>query len=506
MAEARMGGFVKFWAFYALLALGLPVAVALGDLVTGLVQVGPFLATFRAPPLLFLLGSGLLMGLGQAFLLGRLVATRDLVPLLVSRYSLLVWGPLNAVVFSLLFHGGSSFVKDLTGQVITSMYAGAVGLFFAILVVVASSDEVEPRLAERGSAAIGLGSKIFVSVTLAILAFLVGSIGVTLYPIYRGASIADAVSSVLLIAFPFLLMSIVLVYFLGRSISLSVGGEPPLIADLADAIAGGNLAVPASEGGKARGIYRAVMGMASKLRDVVSEIQESSSIVLAGSEEIARSAIELSTGATRQAASMEEVSSSMEEMVANIRQNTENAGLTDHMARKAATDAITGGQRVGEAVAAVREITKRIGVIEEIARQTNLLALNAAIEAARAGEAGKGFAVVASEVRKLAERSQGAAAEIGTLSDQTVKAAEVAKSLIDLIVPDIQKTAVLVQEIASASREQGSGAEQINKALLQLDAVIQKSAATSEELSAAASALSERAEGMRDGVSYFSLR
>ena len=146
----------------------------------------------------------------------------------------------------------------------------------------------------------------------------------------------------------------------------------------------------------------------------------------------------MSQGATEQASSMEEVSSSMEEMAANIKQNTDNAFQTDSIAQKAAKDAVDGGQRVAEAVSAVKEIASRIVIIEEIARQTNLLALNAAIEAARAGEAGKGFAVVASEVRKLAERSQTAASEINDISLRTVRSAEDASVIIDALVPRYQ--------------------------------------------------------------------
>jgi methyl-accepting chemotaxis protein len=193
----------------------------------------------------------------------------------------------------------------------------------------------------------------------------------------------------------------------------------------------------------------------------------------------------------------------MEQMGANIKQNNDNALQTEKIALKAAEDAQEGGKAVTETVAAMKEIAGKISIIEEIARQTNLLALNAAIEAARAGEHGKGFAVVASEVRKLAERSQKAAGEISQLSASSVGIAEKAGQLLVRIVPDIQKTAELVQEISAASGEQTSGAEQINKAITQLDQVIQENAAGAEELSSTAEELNSQAEQLQTAMSFF---
>jgi methyl-accepting chemotaxis protein len=211
----------------------------------------------------------------------------------------------------------------------------------------------------------------------------------------------------------------------------------------------------------------------------------------------------MSQGATEQASSAEEVSSSMEEMSSNIRQNADNALQTEKIAKKASSDAEEGGRAVEETVTAMKEIAVKTGIIEEIARQTNLLALNAAIEAARAGEHGKGFAVVASEVRKLAERSQKAAAEIKELSGTSVIIAEKAGEMLGRIVPDIQKTAELVAEISAASSEQNSGAEQINKAILQLDEVIQQNASSSEEMSSMAEELSSQAEQLSESIAFF---
>ena len=243
--------------------------------------------------------------------------------------------------------------------------------------------------------------------------------------------------------------------------------------------------------------------MVGKLREVVAEVQSASENVASGSEELSASAQSMSQGATEQAASVEEISSSMEQMSSNIKQNAENAQQTQSIAVKAAQDAREGGEAVVSAVAAMKNIAEKISIIEEIARQTNLLALNAAIEAARAGEHGKGFAVVAAEVRKLAERSGSAAAEISDLSSSSVQVAERAGGMLTKMVPDIQRTADLVQEIAAASQEQNSGAEQINKAIQQLDQVVQQNASASEEMASTSEELSSQAEQLQSTMAFF---
>jgi methyl-accepting chemotaxis protein len=245
--------------------------------------------------------------------------------------------------------------------------------------------------------------------------------------------------------------------------------------------------------------------MVLKLREIVSEVQSASDNVASGSEELSASSENLSQGATEQAAGVEEVSSSMEEMTSNIRQSADNAQQTEKIALRAATDAEKGGEAVSNTVGAMKEIAEKILIIEEIARQTNLLALNAAIEAARAGEHGKGFAVVAAEVRKLAERSGAAAGEISELSANSVQVAEEAGEMLKKIVPDIRKTAELVQEIAAASNEQNSGAEQINKAVQQLDQVIQQNASASEEMASTSEELSSQAEQLRQTMGFFKI-
>jgi len=253
-------------------------------------------------------------------------------------------------------------------------------------------------------------------------------------------------------------------------------------------------------------ILTALNTMSDKLTEVVGQVIDGSSHVSSGSEELSGTSQALSQGATQQASALEEVSSSMEEMAANIRANAENSQTTEGIATKAAGNAQTGGTAVAETVTAMQEIAEKISIIEEIARQTNLLALNAAIEAARAGEHGKGFAVVAAEVRKLAERSGTAAAEISELSSSSVEVAIKAGGLLNEMVPDIQKTAELIQEITQASNEQNSGAEQINAALQQLDHVVQQNAAASEEMASTSTDLAQQAHGLQQIISFFKVR
>ena len=275
------------------------------------------------------------------------------------------------------------------------------------------------------------------------------------------------------------------------------------ITNAAKEVAGGNLTVAISERSPNDELMRSLSNMVTRLSEVVSDVKAASDNVAAGSQQMSASAEAMSQGATEQASSAEEASSSMEEMSANIRQNADNAIQTEKIAVKSAADAQEGGKAVTQTVAAMKEIAGKISIIEEIARQTNLLALNAAIEAARAGEHGKGFAVVASEVRKLAERSQKAAAEISELSSSSVEVAETAGQKLSAMLPDIQRTAGLVQEISAASREQDTGADQINRAIQQLDQVIQQNASAAEEMSSTAEELASQSEQLQDTIGFF---
>ncbi|MDT8441447.1 MAG: HAMP domain-containing methyl-accepting chemotaxis protein [Desulfuromonadales bacterium] len=277
------------------------------------------------------------------------------------------------------------------------------------------------------------------------------------------------------------------------------------VADVAGEIARGNLEVRFSQRSDKDVLIQGLDNMVNKLKEVINNVRQAIENVSSGAQAMSASSEEMSQGASEQAAAAEEASSSIEQMTANIRQNSDNASQTEKIAIQAAGDAGEGGGAVAATVGAMQEIANKIMIIEEIARQTNLLALNAAIEAARAGEHGKGFAVVAAEVRKLAERSQKAAGEINELSSSSVQVAEKAGKLLESLVPNIQRTAELVQEISAASREQDAGAEQINKSIQQLDAVIQQNASASEEMASTAEELSSQSEQLAEMIAFFNI-
>ncbi|NKK89503.1 HAMP domain-containing protein [Rhizobium leguminosarum bv. viciae] len=274
-------------------------------------------------------------------------------------------------------------------------------------------------------------------------------------------------------------------------------------AEIANQIANGDLTVSPKPLSEKDTLGIALERMVERLRGVVSDAAAAAENVSAGSQELSSSSEQVSQGATEQAASAEEASASMEEMAANVKQNADNAAQTEKIARQSAKDAEASGDAVTRAVQAMRTIAEKIGIVQEIARQTDLLALNAAVEAARAGEHGKGFAVVASEVRKLAERSQSAAAEISSMSGDTVKAAQEAGDMLGRLVPDIRKTAELVSEISAACREQDVGASQINEAIQQLDKVTQQNAGASEQMSATSEELATQAEELQASIAFF---
>ena len=311
---------------------------------------------------------------------------------------------------------------------------------------------------------------------------------------------STVVVSVLIVA---LILGILLAWFITRMITR------PIIkgVSFADAIANGDLSqqLDINQKDEIGQLANALNSMVNKLKEVVTNVQSAADNVASGSQQLSASSEEMSQGSTEQAAAAEEASSSMEQMAANIRQNADNALQTEKIAVKSAENARTGGESVAKTVSAMKNIADKISIIEEIARQTNLLALNAAIEAARAGEHGKGFAVVAAEVRKLAERSQSAAAEISELSGSSVEVAEQAGRMLEQMVPDIQRTAELVQEISAASKEQDTGAEQVNQAIQQLDQVIQQNASASEEMASTSEELSSQAEQLQDTIRFFKI-
>ncbi|QWR77866.1 methyl-accepting chemotaxis protein [Candidatus Magnetomonas plexicatena] len=296
-------------------------------------------------------------------------------------------------------------------------------------------------------------------------------------------------------------LSILFAYMIMRGVLQQIGGEPAIVSGITKQVASGDLTIDTTK--HCTGLYRAVLDMTENLKKIVIDVKDISDEVGGGSRQLSDTAAKTSEGAAEQASSVEETSASVEQMAASIKKNAENAVETEKIAISIAKDAIEAGEAVMQSVESMKSIAERVIVIDDIARQTNLLALNAAIEAARAGEYGKGFAVVASEVRKLAERSQAAAGQINTISASSIQIAEKTGTLLKALVPDIQKTAELVQEITASSRELDIGADQINKAISQLDQVIQQNASMSEELSATAEDLSSQAVQLQDSMAFF---
>ncbi len=273
------------------------------------------------------------------------------------------------------------------------------------------------------------------------------------------------------------------------------------------ALSGGDLTQKITDdyAGDFQVLQNAVNDSMDKLAQIIEQVRGAADALTNAAGQVSATAQSLSQSSSEQAASVEETSASIEQMSASINQNSENAKITDAMASKSSAEAGEGGEAVRSTVEAMKNIAGKIGIIDDIAYQTNLLALNAAIEAARAGEHGKGFAVVAAEVRKLAERSQVAAQEIGELAGNSVHLAERAGKLLDEMVPSINKTSDLVQEIASASQEQTAGVGQINNAMGQLNKATQQNASASEELAATAEELGGQAGQLQELMGFFNL-
>lgn len=299
------------------------------------------------------------------------------------------------------------------------------------------------------------------------------------------------------------IISLIIILIVTSRVMRQIGGEPDEVANISEKVANGDLTIDYKISGNATGIYKSMINMANNLKDIVINIQNAASQISVASEQLNNGSQSISSAANQQASSVEEVSSTIEEMTSSIQQNTDNAMETEKISKSASEGILKVNEQSLQAVEMNKQIAEKISIINEIAFQTNILALNAAVEAARAGEHGKGFAVVAAEVRKLAERSGVAAKEIVDFAQKSLEATENTNKALAEMLPQVQRTTQLVQEIAAASTEQSNGAGQVNNSVQELNNITQQNASASEEMASNAEELAAQGQQLNEIIEFF---